>query len=440
MSVTSVNPSGNIPIDALLGDSKWTGSTITYSFMTEAPSYFSQYDWDDFNPFTNQQETFVRQALQLFSDIANINFVEVSDADGGGTMRFGYGSYPGAAGWAFLPSSNASGGDVWMSNASSDLTPSSPGFTTLIHEIGHALGLKHPHDGSLNLPTSQDSDQYTVMSYNKHPDMPGVVPTTPQLFDIAAIQYLYGTNTNTRSDNSTYSWGTNANFIETIWDGGGIDTINAANQTRDAVIDLNAGSFSSIGAYDSSNAENNLAIAYGVTIENAIGGSGNDKIIGNSSNNYLEGGAGNDTLWGEAGNDTLTGVGGNDTLVGGSGSDTLNGTNSTLDGAGEIDIFNPGDYRASDLIILGTNDSIYYNSAGVDYAIIDNFDRLNLSNETDSDKLQIQGSLSNYTLNVFTGTVSDISMTDGTQISLGAEIIAYVDSSGLLTSADFISV
>ena len=245
------------------------------------------------------------------------------------------------------------------------------------------------------------------------------------------IQYLYGTNTNTRSGNSTYSWGTNANFIETIWDGGGIDTINAANQTRDAVIDLNAGSFSSIGAYDSSNAENNLAIAYGVTIENAIGGSGNDGIIGNSSNN---------SLLGDTGNDTLTGAGGNDTLVGGSGSDTLNGTNSTLDGAGEIDIFNPGDYGAGDLIILGNNDSIYYNGAGVDYAIIDNFDRLNLSNETDSDKLQIQGSLSNYTLNVFTGTVSDISMTDGTQISLGAEIIAYVDSSGLLTSADFISV
>ncbi len=431
MSVTSVNPSGEIQIDTLLGDYKWTGNTITYSFMTEAPSYFSQYNWDNFNPFTDQQKTFVRQALQLFSDIANINFVEVSDADGGGTMGFGYGAKPGAAGWAFYPSSDARGGDVWMSNTRSDLTPSSLGFTTLIHEIGHALGLKHPHGGSLNLPTSQDSDQYTVMSYNKHPDMLGVEPTTPQLFDIAAIQYLYGTNTNTRSGDSTYSWGTDANFIETIWDGGGIDTIDTANQTRDAVINLNAGSFSSIGAYDSSTAENNVAIAYGVTIENALGGSGNDGIIGNSSNN---------SLLGDTGNDTLTGAGGNDTLVGGSGSDTLNGTNSTLDGAGEIDIFNPGDYGAGDLIILGNNDSIYYNDAGVSYAVIENFDRLNLSGETDSDKLQIQGPLSNYTLNVFTGTVSGISLTNGTEIALGAETIAYVDSSGLLTSADFISV
>lgn len=159
-----------------------------------------------------------------------------------------------------------------MSNFRPNLSPGSRGFTTLIHEIGHALGLKHPHGGSVTLPNYQDSDQYTVMSYNKHPDMRFVEPRTPQLFDIAAIQHLYGTNTNTRSGNNTYSWGTNANFIETIWDGGGNDTISAANQTRDAVINLNAGRFSSIGAYHFSGATNNVAIAYGVTIENAIGG------------------------------------------------------------------------------------------------------------------------------------------------------------------------
>jgi len=184
------------------------------------------------------------------------------------------------------------------------------------------------------------------------------------------------------------------------------------------------------------------------------GGSGNDTLTGEAGNDTLLGGAGNDRLTGDdsslhfgndsldggTGNDTLTGAGGNDTLVGGSGSDTLSGTNSILDGAGEIDIINPGYYDASDLIILGTNSSIYYNGAGIDYAIIDNFDRYSYFGETEFDKLQIHGSLSNYNLSSYTGTMSGISMTNGTRINLGSETIAYVDSIGLLTSADFLSV
>jgi Ca2+-binding RTX toxin-like protein len=164
-----------------------------------------------------------------------------------------------------------------------------------------------------------------------------------------------------------------------------------------------------------------------------------DRLDGRAGNDTLLGEAGDDTLDGGTGNDTLTGAGGNDTLIGGSGSDVLSGTNSFLDGAGEIDVFNPGDYGASDRIILGTQSSIYYNGAGLDYAVIDNFDRFNFSGETDSDKLQIHGSVSDYTLNSFTGTVAGISMNNGTRIGLGSEIIAYVDSSGLLTSADFVS-
>ncbi|MEQ9355834.1 M10 family metallopeptidase C-terminal domain-containing protein [Coleofasciculus chthonoplastes] len=167
-----------------------------------------------------------------------------------------------------------------------------------------------------------------------------------------------------------------------------------------------------------------------------LGGSGNDRLTGDDSSSNF----GNDSLDGGTGNDTLTGAGGNDTLVGGSGSDTLSGTNSILDGAGEIDIINPGYYDASDRIILGTSSSIYYNGAGLDYAVIDNFDRYSFSGETEFDKLQIHGSLSSYSLSSYTGTVSGISMNNGTRIGLGSEIIAYVDSSGLLTSADFITV
>ena len=74
------------------------------------------------------------------------------------------------------------------------------------------------------------------------------LPTsTPMLYDIAAIQYLYGANTNTRSGNDTYTFDADKPFIKTIWDGGGTDTIDASNQQYQAIIDLREGHFSSIG-------------------------------------------------------------------------------------------------------------------------------------------------------------------------------------------------
>lgn len=195
-----------------------------------------------------------------------------------------------------------------------------------------------------------------------------------------------------------------------VMDGGvGIDTLDVTFWNGAYELNMNTG-------------VTNFAGETAVNFENVNTGSGNDNIIGTAGNNVINTGAGNDTL------------------MGGSGSDTLNGTNSTVDGLGEIDIFDPGDFGSSDLMILGTNGSIYYNGSGVDYAVIDNFDRLDLIGETDSDNIQIDGLLSDYTLGLFTGTVAGISITNGTRISIGAEDIAYVDSSGLLTAADFIFV
>ena len=107
------------------------------------------------------------------------------------------------------------------------------------------------------------------------------------LYDIAAAQYLYGANTGHAAGDDTYAWAANARFIETIWDGGGTDTIDASSQTLRCVIDLEAGHFSSIGlrlteaekrleipafataaptpTYDG---QDNLAIADGTVIEN----------------------------------------------------------------------------------------------------------------------------------------------------------------------------
>jgi serralysin len=269
-------------------------------------------------------------------------------------------------------------GDIWLNSnhesvSSSDISNWSEGgegFETLLHEIGHTLGLKHPGNydagGFISpspfLPKAQDSVQYTIMSYDYRDADPNIQrvrtanPLTPMLYDIAAIQQLYGANFSTRSDDTTYFWNDPDSpfwkdptkpFMMTIWDGGGNDTISAANQSLDSLINLNAGQFSSIGhlnktyffdiekkAYlrdstgkklEDPQEKYNLAIAFGVTIESAVGGIGNDTIIGNDVNNILQGGDGDDSLEGRGGSDDLQGEDGNDTINSGTGYDTVDG-------------------------------------------------------------------------------------------------------------------
>ncbi|MCF2151405.1 M10 family metallopeptidase C-terminal domain-containing protein [Desmonostoc muscorum LEGE 12446] len=358
-------------IDSLLSGSKWGSKTITYSFRNEAAWIPTSPDEDDnFKPFTEVQKNATRQVLKLWEEVSGLKFQEVSETLlGGGDIRFGTAALSEGSAHAYYPGP-LGGGDVWLNNkvsSNNQPLPGSFGFLTLIHEIGHALGLKHP--GNYNaggggtpgpyLPASQDSAQYTVMSYNgsgggTRYTGSDVSPQTPQLYDIAAIQHLYGANNSTRTGNDTYSWDANKAFVQTIWDAAGNDTISAANQTLAATINLNAGSFSSIGPrsnFSSIPAKNNLAIAYKVTIENAVGGSGNDTIIGNSVANKLSGNAGNDTLNGGAGNDTLNGGVGNDTLNGGAGLDELiGGSNNDLYILDSVEsVFNIGDLFATNV-------------------------------------------------------------------------------------------
>jgi Ca2+-binding RTX toxin-like protein len=191
-----------------------------------------------------------------------------------------------------------------------------------------------------------------VMSYNDHPrglwrevtDTGGgfsttwynIEPSTPMLYDIAAIQYLYGKNTATRAGNDSYTFDPDEPFFMCIWDGGGTDTITVSNFSAGCTINLTDGKFSSItilpdpypGGTDPNasaiyNGSNNLSIAFGCTIENATGGSGSDRLTGNSVKNTLAGNNGNDTLEGGAGNDVLNGGSGNDRLLGGADTDRL---------------------------------------------------------------------------------------------------------------------
>lgn len=260
---------------------------------------------------------------------------------------------------------------------------SNAGIELITHELGHALGLKHPFDGGAEgspdrFPgvTNQgdlgnnglNQTLYTLMSYNHWQDAdpaPGALTATmatPMAFDIAAMQRLYGANTTANDGDNTYvlpdpgagpTW-------RAIWDAGGTDEI-VYNGSANAIIDLRPATlddtptgggmpsytfstnpdgtrnyghgFTVAGDYTNALADRDGVT--GVIIENASGGSGNDDITGNDTDNILRGNVGNDTLYGLAGDDTLDGGSGADTMLGGTGDDTYR-IDNTLDVVTEL--------------------------------------------------------------------------------------------------------
>jgi Ca2+-binding RTX toxin-like protein len=242
-----------------------------------------------------------------------------------------------------------------------DLSDGQRGFTTLLHEIGHTLGLSHPGFYNGTAPASatgvrfaQDSLQNTIMSYFNEgagANFRGISPSTPMVYDILTAQIIYQADTTTRNtatvygfDNTSgrgaYSFSTTQGSVFTIWDSGGIDTLNASGFTSGVRIDLTPGSYSDIG-YSGGNTGmqmiGNIGIAFNCIIENVFGTSALDTITGNVADNLLIGGAGGDKINGGSGNDTLyAGTAAVlpvskefDYLFGGDGSDKLYGTKDT---------------------------------------------------------------------------------------------------------------
>jgi len=345
--------SGTYYIDSLLSTYQWgstngTAQTLTYSFPTSGSTWLiDYYGGEPFSPnsityLNSTQKQDFRDALQSWSEVANITFNEISEPGVQGDIRVTYSSSvtdSGFAGWAYEPPRSSlvsdEAGDVWLNPQKlDDLSIGTQGFSTLIHELGHALGFKHsfaedpPNTTNPTILTgTEDTTQYTVMSYTDYEGAGWVEKgntnyfvskpnTTPMLYDIAAIQFLYGANTSTRTGDDTYTFSSTAADLKTIWDAGGNDSFDLSEHSRNLSINLNAGEYSSIGVINyelvgntiqstSKSAVNNIAIAYNVEIENAIGGSGNDTIVGNSLANQITGGAGNDTITGGDGDDTV---------------------------------------------------------------------------------------------------------------------------------------
>ena len=210
-------------------------------------------------------------------------------------------------------------------------------YQLALHELGHGLGLGHPHDdgnSSKIMDPSYGLDQsvYTVMSYTNiwngeswsgRSDNPGNFSaiSTFSALDMAALQNMYGANTTHAAGDDVYSLAATraaARGYQTIWDTGGTDRIEYTGDA-DAVIDLRAATLEyekGGGGFISWvwKVPGGYTIAHGVVIENATSGNGDDRLTGNEADNVLDAGGGDDTLIGNAGDDTLTGGAGADTF------------------------------------------------------------------------------------------------------------------------------
>ncbi|MDF0518084.1 M10 family metallopeptidase C-terminal domain-containing protein [Bradyrhizobium yuanmingense] len=363
-----VSATNNAEIDGLLSGVKWSG-TITYSFPDAPSDYSNPYSGGSGEPTTSgfasvptQIQAAINYAVGLILGYtnANIQYAGTNGAD----LMIAQSSAANPTAYAYYPGNYAPGGDIWF-GTQYNFSLAKLGnyyFTTALHELGHAIGLKHSQEaggpGNVAVPSAHDSSEYTVMSYRSYVGASTTGGYTNEAYgysqtymanDILALQTMYGADYTTQSSNTVYTWnpttgqqfingvgqlapgggvGGSANRIyETVWDGGGIDTYDLSNYTTNLSINLNPGAssvFSSVqlaylgdGHYASGNVYNAYlyngdARSY---IDNATGGSGNDTIIGNAIANTLNGAGGNDTITGGAGSDTINGGSGTDTAV-----------------------------------------------------------------------------------------------------------------------------
>ena len=495
---------GNTYIDGILwGGNKWdTGSSkqIDYSFWNFGTESFDDpYGDIATNPYTwfSGEKAAMVQALDSWAAVADITFVDAGDNNESATLGFynlDNSQTLGNLGMFYPPGTSAEGigyfnweGNGWETSGNQQ---GDYGFITMIHELGHGLGLAHPHDtdgGSSIYPGVTYGDTgdfdlnqgiYTTMSYNDGLTASGGDPGTldygyqgtPMAFDIAAIQHLYGANMSHNTGNDTYFLPTvnaSGTFYSCIWDVAGTDKISGAGASAGVDINLNDATLNIAdgavaGGYLSAvtGIFGGFTIANGVVIENADGSSFDDSIIGNEFSNSLFGDDGNDSLIGGWGNDSLYGDGGNDSLYGGGdydyhdggdGDDLIagwNGNDTLIGGAGNDSLYGDGDND----ILTGSNPSVFNSGTGeYDYltggpgadifvlgdyyeayyqdwgfATITDFDW------SEGDQFQVFGSASDYTLTPFDNSLD---------IYYQGDLIGYVENTNnVLLAEDFLFI
>ena len=156
-----------------VGQPLGSSTTVTFCFLEAVPDYYgaTTAEQKGFAQFTAEQRVVALDALRQIASFTAVTFVETSSDQA--QITFGTADLPSGTGWAYLPgSASRVSGDVWIDNlvaSNGDLTIGDDGYKTILHEIGHAMGLKHPHEAPA-LPDAEDSRKFTVMSYLQHPD------------------------------------------------------------------------------------------------------------------------------------------------------------------------------------------------------------------------------------------------------------------------------
>ncbi|WP_052954541.1 M10 family metallopeptidase [Microvirga vignae] len=353
----SVAPTGNQDIDGVLWSSRWSDLNLTYSFPTRASYYGEDYRFgepqDNFAALSEDQRDAARQVFAMIAAVTNLTFTEVTETSTThATLRLASSDAP-STGWSYLPEPADEGGDTWFGRSNGlfdDPVLGSYAYFGFIHEILHSVGLKHGHETEVfgAMTSAHDSMEFSATTYRSYVDAgveyvenePWGYAQSLMMYDIAALQYLYGADFTSNAGNTVYRWSptTGQEFINgigqetpgenrifmTVWDGGGNDTYDFSKYVTNLKVDLRPGEWSRLSTGqiaqlgEGHDARGNIANALTYRgdprslIENAYGGVGNDVITGNAAANSLKGGNGADLLYGREGNDMLWGGAGKD--------------------------------------------------------------------------------------------------------------------------------
>lgn len=373
----------------LLSGHSWSQTTLTYGFPEALSDYPAAYDRGliaGLSALPEGARDAIRAAVAPYDAFLALDFAETDPALIWPDIAAS--KYDGTAvAQAYLPTGDGSiAGDLVVATDLSFLDvldrTGAPilgtyAFAVMLHELGHALGLKHPHElgtsDTIRMPDTLDGLDNTVMSYrsyvgdttiNGYSVVEGSYPQTPMVLDIAALQALYGADYGTAAGDTVYSFNADTGEVlgdgvsmgvpaepvvfATLWDGGGQDLIDLGGHSGSVHIDLTPG-----GGVDLDTGGNAWRAQLGSGVhapqhlwfslladgdargylEHATGGTGDDWLVGNSQDNRLIGGPGDDTLAGGAGNDALYGGSGADRMDGGDGSDiyVVDGTDAIAD-------------------------------------------------------------------------------------------------------------